>query len=38
MYINKIDQLLDKIIEDYFNTVILKGKEFHKVLNENKFC
>ena len=37
MYINKIDELIDKIIDDFYNTFIIKNKEFHKLLNENNF-
>jgi len=37
MYINKIDELLDRIIEDYFNTIVLKSKEFDKILSEINF-
>ena len=37
MYINKIDELIDKIIDDFYNNVILKNKEFNKILQEANF-
>jgi len=37
MYINKIDELVDKIIDDFYNNIILKDKEINKILDENNF-
>jgi hypothetical protein len=37
MYINKIDDLLDKVIDDFYNNVATKEKGFEKVLNETNF-
>jgi hypothetical protein len=41
MYINKIDSLLDKIIDDFYNRVIISkagnGKEFQKIIQEPNF-
>ncbi len=37
MYINKIDELIDNIIDDFYNTVILKDKNFSKFLKEPNF-
>ena len=37
MYINKIDQIIDKIIDDFYNNVIGKKKEFNKILKEANF-
>jgi len=37
MYINKIDDLLDRVIDDFYNTVIIKDKIFKKLLNEVNF-
>lgn len=37
MYINKIDDLLDKIIDDFYNTVILKDSTFKKILGDTNF-
>ena len=41
MYINKIDSLLDKIIDDFYNRVIISntdsGKEFKKIIQEPNF-
>lgn len=37
MYINKIDELIDKIIDDFFNNVIIKKKDFVKLLKEINF-
>jgi hypothetical protein len=36
MYINKIDDLLDKIIDDFYN-IVIKNKEFIKILSELNF-
>lgn len=36
MYINKIDDLIDKIIDDFYNNVV-KSKEFDKILLEPNF-
>jgi len=37
MYINKIDELIDNTIDDFYNTVILKDKTFAKILKEPNF-
>jgi hypothetical protein len=37
MYINKIDDLLDKVIDDFYNTNIVKGKQIDNVLTEVNF-
>lgn len=37
MYINKIDELIAKIIDDFYNNVILKNKEFSKITSEVNF-
>ena len=37
MYINKIDELIDKVIDDFYNNVILKDKQFSKILGETNF-
>lgn len=37
MYINKIDELISNIIDDFFNTVILKNKIFPKIIKEENF-
>ena len=37
MYINKIDELIDNTIDDFYNTVILKDKNFSKFLKEVNF-
>ncbi len=37
MYINKIDELIDKIIDDFYNKVVVGNKEFGKILSEANF-
>lgn len=37
MYLNKIDDLVDRVIDDFYTTVILKNKNFQKILNEENF-
>ena len=37
MYINKIDELVDKIIDNFHNVVILKNKDFIKITKESNF-
>lgn len=37
MYINQIDELIGIIIDDFFNTVILKDKVFKKIIKEENF-
>lgn len=37
MYLNKIDDLIDRIIDDFYTVVILNNKEFRKVLSEENF-
>ena len=37
MYINKIDDLIDKIIDDFNQTVILSDNRISKILKENNF-
>lgn len=37
MYIDKIDELIDSIIDDIFNNIVLKNKEFNKFLKEQNF-
>jgi hypothetical protein len=37
MYINKIDDLLDKIIDDFYNTVIIKNPRIDTILSETNF-
>lgn len=37
MYINKIDELLDKILDDFYNTVIVKNTRMSEILNEPNF-
>jgi hypothetical protein len=36
MYINKMDELIDKIIDDFYNTII-KNKDFLKITKETNF-
>lgn len=36
MYINKIDELIDKIIDDFYNKIVV-NKEFNKILSESNF-
>ena len=37
MYINKIDDLLSNIIDD-FNNIVIKDKKFDKFIRRTKFC
>jgi hypothetical protein len=37
MYITKIDDLLDKIVDDFYNTVILKDNRLKKIWGETNF-
>jgi hypothetical protein len=37
MYLNRIDDLIDKVIDDFYTIVILKNKNFRKILNEENF-
>ena len=37
MYINKIDDIIDKIIDDFYNIVFVKDKKNNKLLSENNF-
>ena len=37
MYINKIDDLIDKIIDDFNTVVISKNKEVSKIIKETNF-
>nr|QBK88394.1 MAG: uncharacterized protein LCMiAC01_00580 [Mimivirus LCMiAC01] len=37
MYINKIDKLVDKIIDDFYNIVIIKNKDFKKISSDINF-
>ena len=37
MYINLIDDLIDKIIDDYYATIILKNKKLDKLKDELNF-
>jgi hypothetical protein len=37
MYINKIDDLLDKVIDDFYNNVILKDKMIGDIIGEVNF-
>lgn len=37
MYINKIDSLIDKIIDDFYTQVINRGKEFPNIIKESNF-
>ena len=36
MYINKFDKLIDKIIDDFYNSFIT-DKTFSKIINESNF-
>ena len=36
MYINKIDELIDNIIDDFYNKIIV-NKGFSKILDETNF-
>jgi hypothetical protein len=37
MYINKIDELVDKIIDDFYNYAVLKTKDIGKIFAEVNF-
>lgn len=37
MYINKVDELIDRIIDDFYNSVIIKNRSFSKIANEQNF-
>jgi hypothetical protein len=37
MYINKIDELIDNIIDDFYNSVFVKKTDFTKILSEVNF-
>lgn len=37
MYINKVDKLIDIIIDDFYNYIIKKNKIFSKIINESNF-
>lgn len=37
MYINKVDDLLDKILDDFYNNVILKDKRVSKIFKQVNF-
>ena len=37
MYISKIDDLIDKIIDDFYVAIILKDKNLAKILKEPNF-
>jgi hypothetical protein len=37
MYINKIDELIDNIIDDFYNSIVLKNKIFAKIISEPNF-
>jgi hypothetical protein len=37
MYINKIDEIVDKVIDDFYNKIILKNKDITKILSEINF-
>lgn len=37
MYINKIDDLIDKVIDDFYSTVILSDNRISKIMNEINF-
>jgi len=37
MYINKIDKLIDKIIDDFYNNIIVDNKEFSKIKVDSNF-
>lgn len=37
MYINKIDDLIDKVIDDFYNNVILTDKTLQKIFSEPNF-
>lgn len=37
MYINKIDDLIDRIIDDLYTVIVLKNKKFEKLKDETNF-
>ena len=37
MYINKIEDILDKIIDNFYNIIIIKNKNFTKIVKETNF-
>lgn len=37
MYLNKIDELIDKVIDDFYTIVITGNKVFRKILNDMNF-
>ena len=37
MYITKIDELIDKIIDNFYNVVVIKNKDFIKITKEINF-
>ena len=37
MYINKIDELVDKILDDFYNTIIVQEHSLSKILDEVNF-
>ena len=37
MYINKVDEVLDKILDDFYNSIIIKQKEIKKIKGEPNF-
>jgi hypothetical protein len=37
MYINKIDDLIDKVIDDFYMTIVLGDKKLDKIFKENNF-
>jgi len=37
MYINKIDEVVDKIVDDFYNIVIIKNKDFKKISKDINF-
>src|SRR5665647_1394942 len=37
MYINQIDELLSRILDDFYNLIILKDPRIDKIINEVNF-
>ena len=37
MYINKIEELIDMLLDDFYNVIIINNKEFLKIINEINF-
>ena len=37
MYINKVDDLLDRILDDFYNNVIIKDKRIIKIFKQVNF-